>query len=134
MVGSCTTTKKVWHEVGKTWFIVVEFSWKSDTNGDVSGVGSISNISGRVEQVTFIPASGDVTPSADYDVQILDEWGRDVLFGCGANLSASAAAFDNIMVPYSNDGEKVNLINTSLNLVVANAGDSKEGTVILLLR
>jgi len=126
MAGSCTTTKKVWHEVGKTWFIVVEFSWKSDTN--------VSNISGRVEQVTFIPASGDVTPSADYDVQILDEWGRDVLFGCGANLSASAAAFDNIMVPYSNDGEKVNLINTSLNLVVANAGDSKEGTVILLLR
>ena len=78
MAGSCTTTKKVWHEVGKTWFIVVEFSWKSDTDGDVSGVGSISNISGRVEQVTFIPASGDVTPSADYDVQILDEWGRDV--------------------------------------------------------
>ncbi len=38
MAGSCTTTKKVWHEVGKTWFIVVEFSWKSDTDGDVSGV------------------------------------------------------------------------------------------------
>jgi len=24
MAGSCTTTKKVWHEVGKTWFIVDE--------------------------------------------------------------------------------------------------------------
>lgn len=47
----------------------------------------MSRVTGRLEQVEFIPAAGAAQPTDAYDVTLPDQYGRDVLLGVGANVS-----------------------------------------------
>lgn len=102
--------------------------WVSDASGNCSGNDTSMIHLGEIEQVKFIPDSGGTAPTALYDVTLVDSNGVDFLGGAGANLSATVATQTPVTVPLFYDG----LI--TLDLVVANAGVSKGGTVVLWLQ
>lgn len=124
MAGSVITTKAEdvfrAQEGGVDKHVVV---WTSDASGDVSG-STVSVDFGTLLRVTFVPGSGGVQPSDLHDITLLDAYGIDLLLGQGANLSSSAPAAiqPGLIVEPGN-----------LQLVVANAGNAKSGTVTLLI-
>jgi hypothetical protein len=77
--------------------------------------------------VKFIPGAGAVQPTAAYDVVVNDEDSCDVTIGKGANLSNSAASLGVQNAPLSW------LSGQQLDVVVSAAGNSKQGTVILII-
>lgn len=98
-------------------------AWTSTAGGAVSGNAETVAV-GYLTAVEFVP--GATTPSADYDITLLDQHGFDRLFGEGADLSASAAKMRMFDPPQ--------LIDGTLDLVVANAGNAKNGTVYIWLQ
>jgi len=108
-------------------------AWVSTAGGAVSA-NAFSVKRGELLQVKFVPDGGGTQPTDLYDVTLVDENSVDVLAGGGANLSNAAAT---IKVPsfgtttlyrYFHDGTQ------TLDLVVANAGNAKGGTVYLWVR
>jgi hypothetical protein len=111
----------------------VSIDWISDASGDATATTGI--VSGTILGVTFNP--GSPAPTANYDVTLLDQAGRDVLAGLGANLSAT----DTLGVcpgQAFTDGTTTSVapisVNDVLTLAVSNAGDSKAGSIVLHLR
>jgi len=104
----------------------ITIAWTSDGAGAVSG-NPFAVGAGPLWQAKFVPGSGADQPDDNYDVTINDEDGCDVLLGDGVNLSNSEAAIVGAISPIALlDGQ-------ALDLVVANAGDSKMGTVTLII-
>jgi len=88
-------------------------------------------------RVVIVPGSGDAQPTTLYDVVPNDANGFDVLQGAGGNLSnttATQAAPGIAATVGANTTIRPIAVSDSLNLVVANAGDSKSGTVVAYLR
>jgi hypothetical protein len=109
-------------------------AWTSSAGGAVSGIPTLEKIAGEMLRVVFIPGSGGVQPTDAYDVTLLDDDGLDVLAGKGANLSNSSAS---TICPLVGDGTttvRPCAIDGNLTLVVANAGNAKQGTVKLYYR
>jgi hypothetical protein len=79
--------------------------------------------------VSFIPGAGGVQPTNLYDVTLLDDDGTDLLAGLGANLSNVTASAVAPMLGASTNVPVV--VVGSANLVVANAGAAKQGTIVL---
>lgn len=107
-------------------------TWTSDGAGAVSGnLGGLIR-RGYIYQVQIVPGAGGVAPSASYDITLLDAYGVNLLVhgstDAGLNLSATAASAVQLFPAYYHDG------TAGLELTVANAGASKSGTVILLVR
>lgn len=102
--------------------------WTSDASGVVSA-NTFDVRYGELRQVKFIPGAGGVAPTALYDVTVTDPDGVDILAGSGADLSATAAA---IVIPHVNS-DRLYLEAQTLTPVVANAGNAKSGTIILLI-
>lgn len=69
-------------------FEFVVYDVLSDDSGDV--VDDSVSAYGYLERVTIVPDDGDTSPSANYDIELLDATGADVLLGLGENRSASA--------------------------------------------
>lgn len=99
-------------------------AWTSTAGGAVSG-NSFAVRRGYLVGVKFVPASGGTQPSDLYDVTLVDTDGIDLLDGTGANVSNVASG------RLSFDPALVHDATQSLDLVVANAGAAKQGTVIL---
>lgn len=108
----------------------VTLAWVSTSGGAVSG-NAFAAPAGELLQVKFVPDAAATQPSDQYDATLVDENGVDVLAGAGANLSNAAGS---IKVPsfgattlfrYFHDGAQ------NLDLVIANAGAAKGGTVVL---
>lgn len=134
-VGSCTATKRVISENGITWFVLVEFNWTSSSDtGAVSSACTAEGISGRLEDVIFIPNSGGTAPTDQYDITVTNNYGLDVLNGVGANKPQSQSNIANNANPSNSTGGFIHLYNASLSLNVSNAGNSKGGIVRLVLR
>lgn len=107
--------------------------WTSDASGAVSS-NAFNVKRGELLQVKFVPDGGGTQPTDLYDVTLVDSNSVDVLAGGGANLSNAAST---IKVPsfgattlyrYYHDG------TSTLDLVVANAGNAKGGLLILWVR
>jgi len=103
-----------------------------------SGSGTVSDHPftvhrGMIAQVTFIPGSGGTQPTDLYDVTLVDANGTDLLNGLGAdrsNTPSGTASSPNVIT-------ELNILlktGTTLDLVVANAGTSKTGTVYVWVR
>jgi hypothetical protein len=106
----------------------VTLTWTSTAGGAVSG-NPFSVPTGQLVQVKFVPGAGGTQPTDLYDVTLVDGDGVDVLAGLGANLSQSTAS---IVAPRASTNAAPFLIDaTTLDLVVANAGSAKSGTVTL---
>jgi hypothetical protein len=106
-------------------------AWTSDASGDVSATTTVLP-AGTVLGVAFTPGSGGTQPSDAYDVTLLcADHSVDVLAGEGANLSNATATHKQPMA--SNAGTtgfaRVWAHSGNYQLVVANAGNAKTGTV-----
>lgn len=102
-------------------------AWLSDAGGAVSANPQTFR-SGSLIQIKFIPDGGGTAPTALYDVTLVDANGIDYLGATGANLSATASTQVRVAAPLLYDG------TGTLDLVVANAGISKGGTVQLWIQ
>lgn len=127
MAGTVTaTTTRVVGGVRKT-----ALAWTSDASGDVSGT-TTALPAGTVVGVAFTPGAGGTQPSDAYDVTLLcADHSVDLLGAEGANLSNAAATHKQPMA--SNAGTtgfaRVWAHHGNYQLVVANAGNAKTGTV-----
>lgn len=135
MSQACTFSQS--YRQNDTDIVVSTWSWTSDSSGDVSGtVGtSTAAISGEILRCVTNP--GSAAPSANYDIVINDADGIDVLAGQGANRHTTTSEHVKPGVPFK-DGTTTSTapvcVNGTLTLVVSNAGDSKNGTVVLYTR
>ena len=99
----------------------IKYKWTSDANGNASGA-TAHHYSGRLIGFTTLSSGTDVA-TANYDVELLDDHGIDLLFGNAHNRAQS--------VPEHISRELVNAMGevhqSKLTLAVTNAGDSKVG-------
>lgn len=106
--------------------------WTSDAAGAVSGSLGLQTGIGYLFQIEIVPGSGGVQPSAAYDITLLDAYGVNLLVhgvtDAGANLSNTAPSAVQVFPAYYHDG------TAGLELTVANAGNAKSGTVVMLFR
>lgn len=99
--------------------------WTSDASGNVSG-NAFGVGAGWVLAVKFIPSTGGTVPTTLYDITVVDTDGVDVVRGAGANLSAT--------VPSISAAPEIAFhMGGNLDVVVANAGNAKSGTVVLIV-
>lgn len=134
MAGSVVVTTR---EVSNN---IVKYStaWTSDASGAVSG-NTFDLAVGTLVAVEFIPADGASAPTTLYDVDMLDDEGVTLFddgagTSIGSNLSATEASHK---VPL------VGLVGVTIyrrwhhggpvQLIVANAGDTRSGTVNVFL-
>lgn len=103
----------------------VTFAWTSDGSGDATETTSVA-YDGKVLGLATIP-SGAAAPTDNYDVEVRDADGHDVLLGAGADR-------DTANTEYVAGSSLAGVAASPLTLVVANAGDTKQGTVILWIR
>jgi hypothetical protein len=106
-------------------------AWVSSAGGAVSG-NAVSVAAGELMQVGFIPDAGGTQPTDLYDVVVNDANSLDVLNGAGANLSNSTAS---VVVPVIGSTTfRRTLEAGSLTPGISNAGASKGGTLVFLIR
>ena len=122
-VGTVTATKTT---IGEGGLRKYSLAWVSDAAGVVSGT-NVTIRTGRWLTVRFIPDGGGTAPTNLYDLTFEDDQNVDVLAGGGANLSAT--------VPADIDESSLNfLAGGAYELVIANAGNAKGGTVEIIVR
>lgn len=101
------------------------YTWVSDGSGAVSGnTTTIVSPGSFIRQIAFVPGTSGLQPDNNYDATLLNTRSVDVLSGMGSNLSntAAAEAFDlGLFVDQ----------NATLQLVIANAGASNGGTLVI---
>jgi len=107
----------------------VTLDWQSDSSGDCDQT-TTKSFSGKIVRVVFIPDSGGTQPTDQYDIDVKDDTGLDVLISVGDNLSNTTTTQT---CPVISTYFPLVIANTTLNLVVANAGDTKGGQVILYI-
>jgi hypothetical protein len=120
-VGTVTVTKTRLN----AHFEQVSIAWTCDASGNVSGNAFAVGVA-ALWQAKFIPGSGGTQPTNLYDVTVNDANGCDMAAGKGANLSNATASIGVQSGPLS-------IVSGTLDLVVANAGNAKQGTVVLLV-
>lgn len=120
MAGTVTATERISGTVRK-----LVFAWTSDGSGDADGESS-QVYDGEIVGLTTIP-DGTAVPTVDYDVVVNDAEGHDVLLGAGADRSAT-------VTEHVARASLAAVAQSTLTLVVSNAGAAKQGTVILYVR
>lgn len=108
----------------------IGWTWVSAADGTVGAalVNSTTTTAynGAVLRAVFVPNAGGTQPDDDYDVEILDEDGYDILAAQGDNLSHAAA-----VTKVASMGA---VANDKIKLSVTNAGAGKGGVVYLYVR
>jgi hypothetical protein len=100
-------------------------AWTSDASGNVSGT-SFDVRRGHLWQFKFIPSTGGTVPTTLYDVTLLDPDSADVIVANGADRSATVPNWYSPTNPIFFEGG-------ALTPVVANAGNAKAGTLVLIV-
>lgn len=112
----------------------ITVTWTSTSGGTYSETIAIP-APGELVSVKFVP--GSPAPTDLYDVTITDAYGIDVLSGQGANLSTSTASEVCPGIPVK-DGTTTSVgprpVWGNLTLSISNAGASKAGTIVLVVR
>jgi hypothetical protein len=123
-IGTVTVTTTTLSDIRAVKY---SLAWVSDAAGAVSANPQTFR-PGALIQIKFIPDGGGTAPTALYDVTLVDANGIDYLGGTGANLSATVSTQTRVAAPLIYDA------TGTLDLVVANAGISKGGTVQLWIQ
>jgi hypothetical protein len=109
-------------------------AWVSDASGNATGDTPV--IYGTIFRVAFVP-SASAAPTDNYDVTLIDENGIDILSGQGANQDTSTASHVAPLIP-ATDGTTTTAVPPTvadaLSLSVSNAGNAKQGSVVLYVR
>lgn len=98
--------------------------WTSDASGNANGTTFSLLAWGRVVQVEFTPGAGGVQPTTLYDITLNDTRSIDYIGGAGANLSNTVSTVLTTTNPTIVGG-------ITLELSVTNAGNAKQGTVVI---
>lgn len=120
MAGSITFTEQTSGSVK-----LVILAWTSDASGNVSGTPTLKAYNGAVIACVTVPAGAGNAPTA-YTLQIQDANGVDVLAQAGT--ARSIANQETLKAPLGA------VADSALTLVIASAGNAKQGTVYLYLR
>tara|TARA_R100001086_G_scaffold124417_1_gene64203 strand:+ start:56 stop:418 length:363 start_codon:yes stop_codon:yes gene_type:complete len=104
----------------------VTATWTSDGSGAATGT-TTAVLDGNLIGLTTIPAGGEDAPTDNYDVTVTDSDGHDVLLGAGADR-------DTANTEHVTEGSLAAVSHSPLTFTIANAGDTKQGTVILYIR
>jgi hypothetical protein len=123
-VGTATVTTTTLSDIKVTKYSI---AWLSDGAGAVSA-NPFTPRAGTLIQFRFVPDGGGTAPTALYDVTLVDAGGFDLMVAAGADRSATLTQVVRPAAPIIFDG------TSTLDLVVANAGAAKGGTVILLFQ
>lgn len=102
-------------------------AWTSDASGDVSG-HAFTVQPGKLVSVRMTPGGGAAQPTDLYDVTLSDGDVADILAGAAVDRSNSASSLLQWDPTLWQDGSR------ALDLVVAHAGDSNTGTVVILVQ
>lgn len=119
MAGTVVTTEVTYPSTKK-----VKFAWTSDASGDADG-STTAVFSGKIVQVTTVP-SGVAAPTDNYDVEVRDADGVDLLAGAGANR-------DEANTEHITSASVGAVCASALTLVVSNAGNATQGTVYVYI-
>lgn len=120
MAGTVTTTEITHNSVKK-----VKFAWTSSSGGAADAT-TTATFDGKMIQVTTVP-DGTAAPTDNYDVEVQDADGVDLLQGNGANR-------DTAVTEHIAEASLGAVAGSKLTLAVTNAGDTKEGAVYVYLR
>ena len=101
------------------------YTWTSDGSGDATETTRIA-YSGEVLTLVTIP-DGSAAPTDNSGVTVTDDNGVDVLHAAGLLR-------DTANTEYVQQSALGVVATSTLTFVIADAGDSKEGTVIVTLR
>lgn len=101
----------------------ISIPWTSNGSGAATVV--IDAFRGFIRRFVTDPAAAASAPTDNYDITITDANGADVLAGTGADRDT---ANSESVVP-----AQPILVDGALSLVVANAGDTKAGVVVLYI-
>lgn len=108
----------------------IKWSWTSSSDGNVSAatvMGRVTALKYTGKIYDFVTDPSATSPSDNYDITIKDDDGVDVIRGQGANRDAS-------VTEYAVDRSALGVVvDSTLTLTVANAGDSKKGDVYLYI-
>lgn len=122
MAGAVTVTEKKHISPIKK----ITWAWTS-TSGGAADLITNDLYDGKLIGLTTIPAGGGSAPSANYDVTVNDSDGHDVLAGAGMNRHTSNTE-------HVTGTSLAGVCQSKLTLNVTNAGDTKQGTVILYIQ
>lgn len=127
-VGTLTVTSRVYGAQANSRFIEYTAAWTSTAGGAVSA-NAFAIRAGRLVSIRFTPGTGGTQPTDLYDVTLVETNGvADLTAGQGANLSNAAAVVVQWDPLLFQDGSR------TVDVVVANAGASKTGTVVILVQ
>lgn len=104
----------------------VKWDWLSATGGAVSSATTLQ-YTGIIVKAIFKSDPSTTDPTDLYDVTILDSDGFDVLIGGGANITKATT------VQKTNSDASMFVVNSTLTLTIAAAGDVKGGEVYLYI-
>jgi len=123
MAGTVTYTPETWGDrYTNRHGYKVTFTWTSNGSGVASGTTDEA-YTGLIR--TLITNPGSTAPTDDYDVEIRDSNGADLLVGSGADRDQTNSEAVNLSAPA--------LVNDTLTLYVSGAGDSKQGVAIVMI-
>jgi len=105
-------------------------AWTSDASGNVSA-NTLNIQNGELLQVGFVPGAGGSQPTDLYDVTFLDPNSVEIFGTVGADRSNANAS---VGVPVVGTYFRRILEAGAYTPVVANAGNAKSGTIVLLVR
>jgi hypothetical protein len=110
---------------------VLSVWWESDANGDAE---ALMEVTGRITTIVTNPDIG-AAPTDNYDVTLTDQHGHDVLAGLVVNRDTAASEAVRIWraSPATDRHQATYIVHDVIRLVIANAGDSKRGSVHVFL-
>lgn len=111
-------------EITHTSVRKITFTWTSSSGGAADATTTAA-FDGRV--IGLITDPGAAAPTDDYDLAITDADGHDVLLGAGANR-------DTVNTEYVTEGSLAGVAGSKLTLAITNAGNAKQGVVVLFIR
>ncbi len=103
----------------------ITFDWLSDDAAGTATGTTAAAYDGKI--ITLITDPGTAAPTDDYDVTVTDADGHDVLVGAGANRDTANTE----LVAEALLGA---VAVSKLTVNISNAGNAKDGEVILYIR
>lgn len=114
----------------------MEIPWTSNASGAFSDQID-PDIIGTILQVQFVPNTDANQPSNNYSITLTDKVGYDLLRGQGASLSNATITRVIPVIPATdgtNTGSGPLVVAETLTINVTNAGNAKQGKLVLYFR
>jgi hypothetical protein len=128
--GTATLAISKYDALGPAGVLAYRIAWTCDAAGRVTL--STQAIAGTITKLVTNP--GATAPTDNYDILLNDEDGADVLNAKGQNRDT---ANTEVVAPMIGDGTTTNQlvdVNGVLTLLITNAGNAKNGELILYVR